>query len=248
MWPSYRPATRFANAATYPRNDHVFAVSEAVRASIRFPLALPPVETLYHGTPAENGDDRRGALRRDLGVPSNVPVVGTVASFKSQKGHRYLIRAASRVRKSVPDVRFVLVGGGPLEQEIRADVRRLGLDSTVLFAGSRDDAPCIGGDFDVFALASVHEGLPIALLESMTRGTPAVVTAAGGLPEVVEDGRQGFVVPVADDAALADRILALLADAPLRERLGRAARERAREFSIESAVRRTEAVYAELLG
>ncbi len=255
VWASYRPATRYANALTYWRNDHVFAVSDAVRASLHLPgllraLPRPPVETLYHGhtTPESDDSENRGALRRDLGIPADAPLVGTVANFKPQKGHRYLLGAASLVRRTVPNVRFALIGAGPLEDEIRREVHRLDLDSTVLFAGSRDDGPRVAEDFDVFALASVHEGLPVALLESMAHGTPAVVTSAGGLPEVIEHGMHGFVVPVADEDALAEGILMLLADPPLRERFGQAARVRALDFSIHTAVRRVEDVYAELLG
>ena len=103
--------------------------------------------------------------------------------------------------------------------------------------------------FDVFALSSVYEGLSIALMEAMALGKPVVVTEAGGLPEVVEHGKQGLVVRRATPPALADGILALLARRrPARERLGEAGRQRAADFDIRRAARRIEAVYAELLG
>ena len=134
-----------------------------------------------------------------------------------------------------------------MEAEIRRQTSELGLDQTVLFAGHRHDAARLAGAFDVFALASLYEGLSIALLEAMALGTPAVVTDVGGLPEVVEHGRQGMVVRPGDPRGLADAIVALLEDADLRERLGRECKRRAAEFDIRAAVRRTEEVDEELL-
>jgi glycosyltransferase involved in cell wall biosynthesis len=257
VWNSYHPATYWANLLTFPRNDHVFTVSERVQRSIRYPPVLRflprrPVETLYHGLdPAavarwerENGLDR---IRPQLGIAPDAPVVVTVANFKAHKGYQYLLEAAVRVRRMVPDVRWVLVGQGPLEEEVRAGVRRHGLDGTVIFAGRRSDVPNLVRVCDVFALASLHEGLSIALLEAMAVGTPPVVTDAGGSAEVVADGEHGLVVPPRDADALASGIVAVLCDPELRERLGRGARARAAVFDIRRSVRRAEDVYERLL-
>jgi len=255
VWESYRPATRSANLLTFPRNDRVFAVSDRVRASIRYPgplrlLPMPPVETLYHGydPPAMAKPVAPHLLREQLGLPNGVPVVGTIANFKRHKGLAHLLRAAALVKRVVPDVRFVLIGAGPLEGEIRRLAGELGLGKTLVLAGYRNDAARAAGAFDVFALASLHEGLSIALVEAMALGKPAVVTAVGGLPEVIEHGRQGLVVAAGDPGALADGIVTLLEDGPLRERLGDAGRRRAAAFDIRRAVRRIEEVYAELPG
>lgn len=254
VWERYHRATYWGNLLTFPRNDHVFAVADHVRVSIRYPPPLrrrrmPPIETLYGGLdPALIPDSDLGSeVLDELGIPRGVPIVGTVANFKPSKGHLHLIEAAARVRQSVPDVRFVLVGQGPLEDEVRRRATELGLDGTVLFAGYREDATRVAGAFDVFALSSVYEGLPIALLEAMALGRPPVVTAVGGLPEVVTDGVNGLVVPPAHPQALAHGITTILRDRELRERLGVAAARRARDFDIRTAVRRTEQVYEELL-
>jgi glycosyltransferase involved in cell wall biosynthesis len=175
-------------------------------------------------------------------------MVVTVANFKAHKGHDYLFQAAARVRQEFPHVRFVLVGQGPLEAEIRALVQRRGLEGTVLFAGHRSDVPRVMSASDVFALASLHEGLSIALLEAMAVGTPPVVTDVGGLAEVVTSGRDGLVVPPRQPDELASAIGAMLRDPELRARLGRAARRRASNFDIRSSVERAEAVYSRLLG
>lgn len=254
VWERYHPVTYWANLLTFPRSDHVFAVSDRVRESIRYPrplrfLPMPQVETLYHGLdPAAVGRWAGGdGVRRELGIPETAPLVGTVANFKHHKGYEDLLQAAALVRDEVPEVRFVLVGRGPLEDELRRRALDLGLAGTVVFAGYREDAPRLAQAFDVFALASLYEGLSIALIEAMAMGTPAVVTNVGGLPEVVEDGRQGLLVPARDPRALARGITMLLRDAPLRERFGMEARRRAEAFDIRTAVGRMEQVYGELL-
>jgi glycosyltransferase involved in cell wall biosynthesis len=147
----------------------------------------------------------------------------------------------------VPDARFVLVGAGPLEDELRRQAHELGLDGTVVFAGQRDDAVRVAAAFDVFVLSSLYEGLSVALIEAMALAKPVVVTDAGGLAEAVEHAKSGLVVPVGDEAALADAVVMLLGDPALRVELGQAAQRRAAGFDIRRAVDRVEQVYEQLL-
>jgi glycosyltransferase involved in cell wall biosynthesis len=170
-----------------------------------------------------------------------------VGNFRAGKGHAVLLEAAVKVRRAIPDVRFLLVGHGPLESDIRRRSSQLGLDGTVVFAGARDDAPRVTGALDLFALPSVSEGLAISLIEAMALGRPAVVTGVGGLTEVVEHGKQGLVIDPGNPTALADAIVMLLHDENQRRKLGEAGRLRAADFDIRKAVRRHEKVYAELL-
>jgi glycosyltransferase involved in cell wall biosynthesis len=255
VWECYHRATYWANLLTFPRSHHVFAVSDHVRASIRYPglfrfLPTPPIETLYHGLDpaAVRQWQTSDGVRAELGIPPDAPVFGAVANFRAEKGHRHLVTAATHVIREIPDARLVLVGQGPLEADVRRQVRNLGLDGSVIFAGHRRDAPRIAGSFDVFTLSSIHEGLAIALIEAMALGVPAVVTRVGGLSEVVEHGKQGFVVAPARPQVLADAIITLLQDRALRSRMGAAAAERASIFDIRKAVSRVEQVYEELLG
>jgi glycosyltransferase involved in cell wall biosynthesis len=254
VWERYHRATFWANALTFWRNDHVITVSERVRTSIRYPaplqrLPMPPIETCYQGIDlsAERAAGDVDGVRAEFGIPAGAPVVGTVANFKPGKGHMYLIDAAIQVRDALPDVRFLLVGQGPLETDVRRRATELDIESSFVFAGFRDDAQRIMRAFDVVAVPALHDGLSIALLEAMSLGKPAVLTRSGGNPEVVQDGKQGFVVPPADPKALAEGILALLRDEDVRARLGREASRRARDFDIRSAVRRNEHIYRELL-
>jgi glycosyltransferase involved in cell wall biosynthesis len=254
VWERYHAATYWANVLTFPRNDRVVAVSDEVRRSIRYPrgigfLRMPPVETVHHGAePAvlerpPSGD----GVRAELGIPEDAPLVGTVANLKAHKGLDQLLEAAVEVRRRVPSARFVVVGQGPMETPLRAQAAATGLDGVVTFAGFRTDALRIAAAMDVFVLSSHHEGLSIALVEAMALGRPVVVTRVGGLPEVVDDGQEGLLVPPGDPAALAAGIAALLGDGDLRRRMGEAARRRARGLDVRHAVRRTEELYAELV-
>jgi glycosyltransferase involved in cell wall biosynthesis len=254
LWERYHPATYWGNLLTYSRNDHVFAVSNHVRDSVVYPkpvsfLSMPAIETLYHGPDPEDlaaASKARDGVREELGIPKDAPVVGSVANLKPHKGHEHLLRAAVVVRRSLPEARFVLVGQGPLERKLRARARALGVEEAVIFTGYREDALQVMQMFDVFVLASVQEGLAIALIEAMALGKPSVVTRVGGLPEVVHDGEEGFVVPPSDPLALARAIITVLQDRGLSDSFSAAARRRADTFKIQNAVRRIEDVYTEL--
>lgn len=254
VWDYYKRPTYWGNLVTFNLNDHVFAVSDYVHAAIRMPpalrsLPLPPIETLYHGLDpgAVLNWGSPESVREELGIPADAPIVGTVANFRPQKRYDLLLRAAAQVREAVPDVRFVLVGQGPLEPQARRLALELGLEGTVVFAGYRDDAPRVAKTFDVFALASGYEGLSIALLEAMVLARPSVVTRVGGVSEVVEDGRNALVADPGDPRDLAACITTLLLDRALAARLGAEAQRRASDFQIPKAVRRQEQVYSELL-
>ena len=253
-WHHYRARTYTPNLCTYWRNDHVFAVSDHVHQSIRYPapfegLRMPTVETLYHGldmtalgsSPAADG------IRRELGIDAEAPLIGTIANFRPQKGHFLLLEAARLVRLRIPSMRLLLVGKGPLEDAVKRRAAEMGLGDAVVFAGFRSDIPRILASIDVFALSSGWEGLSIALLEAMACGLPAVATRAGGVSEVIEDGRSGLLVPLDDPRTMSDAIIRVIEDAPLAAKLGAEARLRARRFDIKETVRREEAVYAELL-
>ncbi len=254
-WTNYRARTYWPNALTFARNDHVFAVSDSVRLSIRYPAALRfmgrvPVETLYHGLDlaAIRGRASADGVRAEFDIPEDVPVVINVANFRPQKRHALLLRAAAEVRARSPEVRFLLVGQGPLEGATRRLARRLGLTDNVTFTGFRDDVPRLLAASDVFALPSSWEGLSIALLEAMALGKPCVVTRIGGVSEVIGGGEFGVVVDEGDPRGFADALLRLLGDPAEARRLGEAGKERAGAFDIRPAVKREEDVYVRLLG
>ena len=251
LWTRYRPLTRWANALTYRRNDAVIAVSDAVAASIRPPGgAGPDVEVIVHGPDVDaipSGSVARAHARAALGLPEEALVIGSVGNFTPKKDHATMLDAVARVSSPAPVV-LALAGIGPLEAELREHAARRGLGDRVRFLGMRDDVYELLAGFDVFAMSSRFEGLPIALLEAMSAGVPPVATAVGGIPEVIRSDRDGLLVPPADPAALADAMQQLLEDPPRRRLMGAAARERAAEFDLAGAVRSTEHVYDRVLG
>ena len=188
----------------------------------------------------------RAALA-ELGVPEGSPVVGNVAALTDHKDHGTLLEAAREVVRERPDVRFVIVGEGERRAELEALRRRLGLEGHVIFAGFRHDLDRLLPAFDVFCLSSHQEGLGTSLLDAMAFGRPIVATAAGGIPDAVEDGVTGCLVPVRDAAALARSLLALIADPSRRTEMGARGRQRfLARFTAEHMVEGTLAVYAEL--
>jgi len=231
----------------YARCRRVIAVSQAVaRVLERDGLPAARVRVVYEGVPdrapAGGGED---ALRA-LGVPAGVPVVGNVAALTAHKDHATLLAAAARVLARVPEARFVIVGQGELEGPLRAQARALGLEGRILFAGFRADVDCLLPAFDVFCLSSHMEGLGTSLLDAMCYGRAVVGTAAGGIPEAVEDGVTGRVVPPRAPEALAAALTEVLVDRARREAMGKAGRARfLARFTADRMVDETLAVYAE---
>ncbi|MFQ5700614.1 MAG: glycosyltransferase [Acidobacteriota bacterium] len=154
------------------------------------------------------------------------PTIICVASLTEKKGHRALIEAFREVRCRVPSARLLLAGEGPLEGRLRDQVESRGLHGAVDFLGFRSDIPALLAGSDVLVLASIEEGMPNPLLEAMACGVPAVATDVGGNGEVIEDDRTGYLVRRTDPVAMADRVVRLLLDEPIRRRMGEAARRR----------------------
>ncbi len=254
LWDRYRPLTRRANTVTYSRNAAVIAVSEAVASSIRPPQWLPgsspPVEVIRYGadlSAIRRGPDARAAARDALDLDGQDLVIGTVANFTGKKDHRTLLLATAQLVPGFPKLRVVLVGTGPLEAELRALVRELDLEDHVLFTGMRDDVYELLPAFDVFALSSRYEGLPISLLEAMATGIPCVTTRVGGIPEVISEGCEGRMVDPASPRALAEALSQMLGDTTRRLASGRAAARRAQDFDLATATTRTQEIYERYL-
>ena len=251
-WPRYRFPTRAANAATLGRNQAVWAVSEAVAASIRRPgwarwVRMPPVEVLYHGIDerqVRRGPEARAAAREVLGIAADRRIIGSVGNLAPKKDQATLLAAFEVVAADRPDLDLVLVGGGPLEGQLRAQAATLAAADRVHFLGQRPDVAQLMPGFDVFALSSRYEGLGLVLIEAMAAGIPVVATAVDGIPEVVRDGDDGLLVEPGDPAALAGGIARLLDDAPLAARLAEAGTVAAGRFSIGTAVKRMVQAYA----
>lgn len=246
-WPQYRLPTRTLNALTYSLDDAHIAVSDGVLDTI-WRRHREGVAVILNGIDvgAARSKDDRDAVRAELDIPRDATVVGTVANLRRAKNYPNLMRAAKRVLAQRPDVIFVAVGQGPDEGELRRLHAELGLDRSFRLLGYREDAIRVASCFDVFALASSHEGYPLAMMEAMALGLPVVATAVGGIPEAIDDGVQGRLVPPRDPGALAAGLLDVIGDDATRVRMAVAARERSERFDSRPAIERLEQLYLRL--
>lgn len=247
-WPRHDVLTRLANRATYRLDDKQIAVSEDVRESIA-PRLRRRVEVLAHGIDvAEIGSlaGEREAVRAELGLAPGDVAVGIVANLRREKRHDLWLRAAAEAARAEPALRFFSIGQGQLADSVHAQAEATGLGERVRLLGYRPDATRVMSGLDVFTLTSDHEGRPVALMEAMAHGLPVVVTAAGGVPEMVTDKQEGYVVACGDGAALARAYVSLARDPDARAALGGRAKLRASAFSADAATRRLEEVYCDL--
>jgi glycosyltransferase involved in cell wall biosynthesis len=185
---------------------------------------------------------------KEFCLPDDTLIVGNIAALVPHKGQRYLIDAAALIVKRFPNVRFLIVGKGELEQKLQNQIKNLKLEKHVILAGFRSDILSLHKSFDLFVMSSVTEGLGTSALDAMACGRAIVSTKAGGLSEVVIDGDTGLLVPIRDAEALANGINRLIQDQTLRGRCERAALMRAHQaFNSERMIDETLDVYEQLV-
>jgi glycosyltransferase involved in cell wall biosynthesis len=233
----------------YRAGARVIAVSRAIADILaESGVVGQRVRLVYEGVedrPAQPGGEQ--ALQQ-LGIPPDAPVVGNVAALTDHKDHATLLEAAARVARERPDVRFVVAGEGELRANLEAQARRLNLGERLIFAGFRTDLDRLLPAFAVFCLSSHREGLGTSRRDAMCFSKPVVATTAGGIPEAVEDGVTGRLVPARDPAALAAALVAVLRDPARAKALGQAGRRRFEErFTSERMTDATLSVLEELL-
>lgn len=249
MWASHHRAVRILDHLTHRLDDARLTVSEAVRRSLPGGAGGRAV-TQIHGIDVAQlrAEADRDAVRDELGVTGGEILVGTVANLRSNKGYPDLLAAAQIVTQARPGVRFVSVGQGPLLAELEGRRDAAGLGERFRFLGHRPGAARLVSGFDVFCLASLHEGLPLALMEALVLGVPVVVTDVGGIGELVTHGREGLLVPAGDPAALAAAILELVRDPVRRDAHGAAAWRAGSGLDAAIAAAAVEAHYDRVLG
>jgi glycosyltransferase involved in cell wall biosynthesis len=249
VWDAYAGPTRVLNAVTFGWDDAHLAVSEEVRRSVPSRWR-GQVEVLVHGVLLDEvraHHDERDAVRSELGIGDEEVVVATVANYRVHKAWPDLLACARIVVDEERAARFVSVGQGPLADDVHARHEALNLGDRFLLLGRRSDAVRILAAADVFVLASIQEGLPVALMEALALGLPIVATNVGGIPEAVTDGVEAVLVPPGRPAELAQAVLAVVRDPARRRRMAAAAAKRGAGFDIGRAVERTEALYRGLL-
>lgn len=240
----------------FPRRDLkrrlIFALTDLILVNaeeIRAALATRPwidaqkVRVIHNGVDLDRfrpGGDG-ATFRREIGVPVNAPLFGTIGALTPQKDHELLVRAAARVRQQVPDAHFVVVGDGFLRPQLEERIQQHDLADCFHLAGFHPDVRPALAAFDTFVLSSDNEGMAWVLLEALAVGLPVVATDVSGSRACVEEGVNGHVVPPGNAAALAAALIRLAGDAEARSRLGRASRRRAEvQFAAERMVGETE--------
>jgi glycosyltransferase involved in cell wall biosynthesis len=186
-------------------------------------------------------------VRAELGLAPQQPMIAIAALLRPEKRIDVLLEAHARVRAQVPDARLVIAGDGECRPELEARARALGLDGGVSFLGARTDIDSLLRAADVGAMSSDREGSPLMAFECMASRTPLVATRVGGLPDVVEDGRTGLLVPRRDPAALAAALTGLLTDRPRLARMSAAAGDALEGYTIDRTVARFADLYDTLL-
>jgi len=198
--------------------------------------------------PDDPGPAERARAREALGAAAGDVVVGVVGRLSPQKAHHVLFEAVAQCLPDVPSLRLAVIGDGELRAQLEETAERLGISHRTTFLGTRRDIPQLLPGLDVSCLSSVHEGVPIALMEAMAAGVPIVASDCGAVRDIVEDGAQGYLIPVGDVGRFAGRLRLLADDPDLRARLGQAARARAeRDFGIERTARSYEGLLTELV-
>ena len=245
---------RIVKRLTVPFVDRIICVAEAQKQYLIDDRGFPSrkMEVIYNGIDVDKFDPGAAVSlkRSDFSIPEDSPVVGIVAALRPEKAHHIFLKAAERISKEVPNAHFLIVGDGKRRAKLEALSRDLGIAERTVFAGVRKDVPEVLSLMDVVALSSypVVETFPVSLLEAMAMKKPVVSTNVSGVPEMIEEGINGRLVPVGDHEKLGMAISGLLKDKKLAREMGEKGRRLVEEkFTIQQTVKNYEDLYTRLL-
>ncbi|MFC1632053.1 glycosyltransferase family 4 protein [Candidatus Omnitrophota bacterium] len=236
--------------------DHCVAISEAVREHLVNDLSVKKedISVVHNGVEAERfspqkfSQKQKQQLKRDYGLKSEAPIIGTVARLSSVKGQRYLIFAMREVIKACPEVQLLLVGDGPEKQRLLTQVQELGLANNIFFSPSTLDTSVPLSIMDIFVFPSLMEGLGLAIIEAQAMGLPVVASDVGGIYTVVKEGVNGLLVRPGNSQRLAEAIVGLLKDRNKAIAFGgQGRRQMLGQFGLKQMVDGIERVYAQVL-
>jgi glycosyltransferase involved in cell wall biosynthesis len=242
---------KVADRLLEPYTDIALAVSKSTAKFVHEARLVPneKIKVVYLGAPVEEFSRPRTpaeivAARQALGIRPGEFAAGTVTRLHDSKGNEFLVAAAREVIAARPEARFVLVGEGPLLDDLKAQAHALGLGDCFRFHGFHKDTAAVLSAFDLSVFPSLWEGTPLTAFEALAAGKPIVSTDADGLLDILEDGVTAWVVPKRDAAALARAIVHAIDRPQEREAKARAAREAGRGYDITAFVRKMERLYA----
>lgn len=242
-WTGYR---LLAQGLNYPV-DHVVTISDHLTRFYREELGLAekPCTRIHYGLdPEEFHSNAESEKRLPEALGKDVVTFGMVARLTEQKGHEILIEAYEKISRLNPENQLVLVGDGPLREGLRKQVERADLEGSVHFLGHRSDVPRLLKHFDVFVHPSRWEGFGLVFLEAMAAELPVVATTVSAIPEIVQDGRTGFLVEPDNSRQLQDALRTLLRSPERRDGMGQAGRRRLESsFTVEHMIDQYENLY-----
>lgn len=224
--------------------DRIISVSESLERELIEKFRIAPEKKF---SVVELGFELDELLKLPVKEESDCVNIGIVGRLARVKNHRMLFRVASRIKDSGLRIKFVVVGDGELRQDLEDCARGLGIEDIVEFKGWVRDLKEIYRELDIVTLTSLNEGTPVSIIEGMAAARPVVATEAGGVSDIVQDGRGGYLVKLNDDKGFLEKLLDLVRDAEKRKRFGREARELVKErFSKERLIGDMEALYTEV--
>lgn len=248
----FPPYVELAYRVLAPSTSRALAISPSVKEFAVQHMGFAPedVEVLYYPLPshsfAEPTPESVTELRERLGIAADDPVIGAVTRFHPVKGIRYLVEAFARLSREYPRARLILVGQGPEEERLRRQVRELGVERQVVFAGFQRDVQRYVKLFSVSVVPSLEEGFGLVALESLALGIPVVASRLGGLPDVVDHGKTGLLVEPADPDAITAGIARILGDRDLHRLMSEAGPAAAQRYSLDGYAGRLTEIYQEL--
>ncbi len=231
--------------------DKIIAISQRVkRVLVEDGIDEKKIDVVYDGIDLTNLRNPQGDyLYKEFGFSKDIPIIGIVAALTpyEHKDHKNFLESASIIKENLPSAKFLIVGDGPFKREIENLSAGLNLSDSVIFTGFRTDIPQLLSIFTIFVLSSYLEGLCTSLLDAQAVGIPIVATNTGGIPEIINDGVTGLLVPPRNPGALAETVLKLTLDRPLAKRLAEAGKGSVKRFSQERMVDETEKIYFEVM-
>jgi L-malate glycosyltransferase len=230
--------------------DSIIGVSSEIESKYKAEGEVSRVTRIRNGIDLEGKPvpTDRWRTRRELGVDWETCLLGTVGRLTPVKGLPYLLQAANILLRQGTNVKVLIVGDGSVRQDLIAQTDDLGIRANVMFLGHREDTDALLQAMDIFVLPSLSEGIPMALLEAMAASRAVVASRVGGIPEIVEDGYEGFLVEPMDVYGLVDRCRRLIESPDFIKKMGEQARKRVeRDFSAMAMADQVALVYKELL-
>lgn len=230
--------------------DSIIGVSSQIERMYKAEGECARVTCIRNGIDFKGGvvQTDRWRTRKDLGVDLGACLIGTIGRLTPVKGIPYLLKAAKMLLRQGANVKVLIVGDGSIKPDLMTQTRDFGIGEHVVFLGHREDTKELVQAMDIFVLPSLSEGIPMALLEAMAASRPVVASRVGGVPEIIDDGVEGFLVEPMDVNGLTEKCLGVIQSPDMAQKMGEMARARVeRDFSAENMAHRVAALYRALI-